>query len=406
MPVNQTFKKYSSPALWIFLCVAAVALRYLKPFPLDWLSDDIYYWVLPWVSRIRENGMDIYAKAFTNYSPAYTYLLGLVSLLPRELWLTGIKTVSIVFDIVMAVAAYGIATSITAREIRRPHVGWIAAAVVLWLPTTWINSTVWGQCDAIWVAMCLMSLWCFLKDKPLWGMIFFGLGVSVKLQAAFFGPVVLLMLMRHRARWWQLLIVPGVYVLTCVPCAIVGRSWESLLGVYFTQYQFYPEWTSNSASICYFLRPFPFNSMLAAGIVIAAAAVTVWITLMVGRTCSLLSRGVEDKIVVMFAAFCAVAVPWMLPKMHERYMFMGDVATAICAVCFLSRRWVWTAVLVQLASMINIVWFLLEYGHKIFDGPTVRFTNVPPLIMATVAIYLMVKIYIALRNDPSRLCSK
>lgn len=391
----------TSRPTWIAMCVLALAFRFLKPLHLGYVSGDYLYWVAGWLGKIHDHGFEIYSREFTNYAPAYTYVLGLVSLLPQHLWLSVVKTVSILFDAVTALAAFGITARLLPPGSSRRYAPWLAAAVVLWLPSVWLNSAVWAQCDSLWVAMCMVSLLCFLKRRPAWAMACFGLAVSIKLQAVFFSPVVLLMLLQRRARWWQLLIVPGVYLLLCLPCAVAGRSWESLLGIYVGQYDYYPGWTMNSASICYVLRGFEYNSVVAGIIVLAAGVVTLWATVAVSRLSRDAGDAMSDRIAVMFAAFCAVAVPWMLPMMHERYMILGDVLTAVCAVCFASRRWVWTAVLVELASTVNVVWFLLDFGHRIFDGPTVRFTNVPPLIMATVALYLMIKVYRSLKSELS-----
>jgi len=61
-----------------------------------------------------------------------------------------------------------------------------------------INGAAWGQCDAIYTAFCLGSLYFILADRPAWACILFGLALSFKLQAVFFAPVLLLLFLRGK----------------------------------------------------------------------------------------------------------------------------------------------------------------------------------------------------------------
>ncbi len=393
MQKEVQLKNFLRAAAWIAVCAAALAVRYLEPFPALWVSSDMHDWVFPWIRAISEQGWDIYGTAFTNYAPAYTYLLWPVAQLPSRLWLSGTKCISIGFDIVMAVAVYWIiSTLLKGRPGQdRPNAPWLGAAVTLWLPTVWMNSTAWGQCDSIWAAFCLLSLLAYLRNSPVWAMICFALALSVKLQAVFFSPVVLLMLLSGRGRWWQLVLVPAVYALTCLPCALAGREWGDLAGIYLSQYSDQPFWTHNSASICYLLRLWPYNETVGMVIVAVAIVAMLWIVVKAWKRLSALSEQEQKELTVGFAAFCAVAIPWALPMMHERYFFLGDVLTALCAVYFATRRWIWTAVCVEVASAINVVWYLTYLGALFRPELSLRYTNVPPLVLVTIAIYLMCK---------------
>lgn len=399
METEKTTPIFSRPATWALLCAAAVALRFLRPFPAEWLSDDMSRFVLPWVGFIREHGSEAYASAFSNYAPAYTYLLGLVAMLPPQWWLAGVKGISIAFDLVLAGAAFGLASRLAPGRRTAP---WIAAAVTLWLPSVWLNSAAWGQCDSIWASLCLVSLLMFLKDRPLWGIAAFGLALSVKLQAVFFAPAVLLLILCRKARWQHLLAVPAVYALTCLPCALAGRGWGDLLGVYGGQYRYFGAWSFNSASVCNFLRPIPFSRSLALAVVVLAVAVTLWAVWKARGIVMTAPEEKRDRIIAAFAALMAVAVPWMLPMMHDRYMYFGDVAAALCAVVFVSRRWTWTAVLVQAASASCVLYYLLGLRSCFTDYPWLRIASVPPVLMAGAAIWLMAKYFTSLRHDYDR----
>src|SRR6185437_2335814 len=82
----------------------------------------------------------------------------------------------------------------------------LAFAVVLFAPTVLINSGYWGQCDSIYAAFCLGSL--------------------------YFLPALLIVMVVNRRRLLALLAIPATFILMLLPAALAGRSWRSLLMVY------------------------------------------------------------------------------------------------------------------------------------------------------------------------------
>ena len=73
-----------------------------------------------------------------------------------------------------------------------PYLYLLAAATALFAPSVVINSGAWAQCDSIYAAFCLGSLYFLLRAKPWWASIFFAIALSFKLQAMFFLPVLLI----------------------------------------------------------------------------------------------------------------------------------------------------------------------------------------------------------------------
>ena len=70
------------------------------------------------------------------------------------------------------------------------------------LPTVVMNSSIWGQCDAIYVTFCVGSVYFLIKKRPWLAAAFFGVAFTFKLQAIFFLPVLVMVLIvnRHRLR--------------------------------------------------------------------------------------------------------------------------------------------------------------------------------------------------------------
>lgn len=117
--------------------------------------------------------------------------------------------------------------------------GWapiVAAAVVLLLPTVVINGADWGQCDSIYAAFCAGSLYFLLRHRPIWAGVLLGAAIAFKLQAVFFLPVFLLLLLAFRTRGRtvtiSLIVAGATFVAALLPALAAGASPGDLLAVY------------------------------------------------------------------------------------------------------------------------------------------------------------------------------
>ena len=88
------------------------------------------------------------------------YLMCLVSYVTRDN-LYALKTVSVIFDYVAALAMFLLVYEITCN-VRRSIIG---MALVLLCPTVIINSAYWCQCDVIYTSFVLLSLLYFYRDN-------------------------------------------------------------------------------------------------------------------------------------------------------------------------------------------------------------------------------------------------
>lgn len=381
---QRIFNTAYGTAMWIFIGIAAVAARFL-PGIIDILTSDLKIYVLNWVKWIHLCGASAYADAFTNYAPLYTYLLAPISLLPQELWPLGIKTLSILGDIALAGAVGGVVAQVSygASQRFRLNIGLCAGAAVLWLPTVIINSAAWGQCDVLWTACCIFSLLFFLKDKPLAAMLWFGLAMSFKMQAIFFFPVVAMLLFAGKVKWWHLLAGAGVFVLTCVPCMAAGRPWFEVLRVYEMQARMGIDWYANVASPYIIFRNFDYYRPVAVVILAIEAALSVWLCLKIARSFRAMDAASRVRLLLILTAFCGVVYPYCLPTMHERYMYMGDIATLMAAFALWSNRRMWiAAACTELASILTV-------GGVLTGLDTIPGVLPAGVIFATIAVVLL-----------------
>jgi hypothetical protein len=79
----------------------------------------------------------------------------------------------------------------------------------------------------------------------------------------------------------------------------------------------------------------------------------------------------DPRRVLLVALTGAMLVPYVLPKMHNRYFFLADVLSFAYAIASPSRRAARIAVLVQLASLLAYATFLVHLTGGAFVGALV-----------------------------------
>lgn len=207
------------------LFLLAIALR-ISLYPIT--TSDYTNFVSQWYDFIQTHGgFAAFKYNFANYNPPYLYLIALTTYLPIPK-MDALKSIAVIFDGVLGIFTY----LVIGLKYKRSYAAMIGALVVVFAPTIFINSAAWGQCDAIYTAFCLGSLYFLLTDRPLWACIFFGLAIAFKLQAIFFAPLLFVLLLKRTLPWQYLALIPLVFALLLVPTLAAGRSIESILSIY------------------------------------------------------------------------------------------------------------------------------------------------------------------------------
>ena len=108
----------------------------------------------------------------------------------------------------------------------------VAFGATFLLPTVVLNSAWWAQCDSIYVSLCLGSLYFLLRRQTALACAAFGLAFAFKLQAVFFLPALVVLVVVNRQRLRGLALVPAAFLAALVPAWVAGRSLASQLSVY------------------------------------------------------------------------------------------------------------------------------------------------------------------------------
>ena len=396
-PVDgRTGRRWAVPVVLAVLLAAGLAARVPM---LSEQSGDYRAFLLPWYNHLLDaGGFAGLADEFSNYDTPYLALLAAVTYLPVEP-LVAVKAISIVFDVLLAFFGYRIV-----REVR-PTARWLpvlAFGLIFLLPTVMLNSAWWAQCDSVYASLCLGSLYFLLRRQTALACALFGLAFAFKLQGVFFLPALVVLVLVNRQRLWALLLVPVTFFAALLPAWFAGRSLASQLSVYPTQIAdpsgaggtgggvaraagglggggrggggfgggtpgagggggfggggggstTTHSFTSNAPTWYAWLPADASTTWKWVGLGVAAAVALAFAVWLLARR-----RRLAPQEMLLVAATLSLVVPLLLPEMHERYFFLGEVL-AVVAV-FVDRRFLVVAALIQIATL-STYWTYLQ----------------------------------------------
>lgn len=308
------------------LCIFGLLIR-LELYPIG--SADYYGFLESWMGEIRSNGgFDSLDHQISNYNSPYMYLMCLVSYLTKNS-LYGLKTVSVVFDYVLAFTMFALVYELTG-SVRRSILG---MAAVLLCPTVVMNSAYWCQCDVIYTAFLLLALLYFFKGNSRGCMILVGIAFSFKLQALFLLPFLILMWLKRRTiRLRHVVYVPIMYVVMELPALFAGRSFKELMLIYVDQAGTYPWGTLEYPNIYALLGEvmpdaYHADEVSGAGLLMMIMLLGVFAYVLYVKKLRMTNR------LAVTIALCSVAlITYTLPHMHDRYGFLLDILAILYGV--------------------------------------------------------------------------
>jgi hypothetical protein len=311
---------------------------------------DMAIFLEPWFAHIVQFGpVGAFAHPFSNYEPAYLYLLALGSLAAGLLTpMTIIKIISVGGTLFLTLA---FADLLKAARVARRN-----ALLVLVLPTIAFNDALLAQCDALWAGACILALAGMMRGRTLSAMAWCGVAFAFKAQAAFIAPVIIGAMIGRRAPWWQWLVPGLVFLATLIPPWLMGWPGLKLLTVYLDQaaWDRIPGRLANPWMVGTIFADHASRDWFALGYAATGAAAVV-ITALAARAAR------NPRVLILLAALAGTALPFLLPKMLERYYFLGDVMTLALVLSLRSRPAVYAMCAVQIASILSHVTLMYFY---------------------------------------------
>ncbi|HNE04947.1 MAG TPA: glycosyltransferase 87 family protein [Anaerolineales bacterium] len=327
-----------------------------------------------WYDYIVKNGLGAIGSNYFGYNPPFIYLLALTTLTHSFLHpVIAIKLIPFIFDILSAILVYHI-VRMQEHEEKKP----LLAALIFWIaPTIMINSSFWGQTDAIYTFFLLFTTFFLLKERPIFALLAFGIAFSIKAQAIFFAPFLGVLFFKKKIPFKAFLTFPVVYAISFIPAIIAGRPIATLFSTYGGQTETFASASKNAANPYFFVNEQDYLTILYIGLVIAVTLLVTWVLIY-----SFKKYEITKPNLIITALNSLAIVPYLLPKMHDRYFYPADVFSIICAF-FLPRFWP-VAIAYQAISF-------LSYLPYLFNTPAEATVSIAFVINTITIIFLIQK---------------
>lgn len=342
------------------------------------LSNEDVDILLGWYKQIFKYGKTSLGNGeFSNYTPAYLYLMYIARLFSR--WLDGFATIKIIptiFDLISVLAIYLLARLRFDND--RPY---LLAAIFFTLPTIMFNSTGWGQIDSLYTSFLLLCVYFLLKEKPFYAMLMFGVAFSFKSQSVFLLPFLGIMFLKGKINWYHFFVIPVVYIILAIPSVALGRSWLSVLTIYTGQVGQFTSLSMSAPNLYVFISDAYYEIGVWVGMIIFVCAMIIW-----GWVNWRAKVSYDNRKIMLMALSALALVPFVLPKMHERYFYPVDVFS-YALVIFDPRMW-FVPILCQIISA-------LSYSVFIWNASS-SFVMIAAIINTGTVLYILRKQYLSL----------
>jgi len=277
--------------------------------------DDFLFW---WAEALRTEGLDFITRQIANYNTPYLFLLWIGGKFIPESFMM-IKVIAMISD---AIAAIGI-FKIVGHFYKKSWQPLFAAALYTLIPTVMYNSSAWGQCDGILGACVIWAVFFCLKDKLNVSWILIGICFSFKMQGIFLAPFLLMVALNRRKTFVSgPLLAAGAAIAMSSPTLFIGDSFIRIISFFFGGLgdmfgaRYLSWWLPNLH------QWFPNDHYDLFRIIGVCLAFTFAVVLVVY---GFRSKRLTDEHLMILAALSLIIIPFLLPQMHGRYYFQGEV---------------------------------------------------------------------------------
>jgi Gpi18-like mannosyltransferase len=181
----------------------------------------------------------------------------------------------------------------------------------------------------------------------------------------FFAPFLIMLGVKKYISWFSLLIVPLVYLFSLFSSWMAGRSLKSLLSIYLNQAGTFKDLTLNAPNLYVWISN-QFYSMVVPLGALLTVTVIVYLVYIIYKS----HLKITIPVMIQLALISVLVVPYLLPKMHERYFFAADVISIIFG--FYYPRYFFVPIIINLVSLFSYFPYLMlqhGVGVQIFSLP-------------------------------------
>lgn len=374
---------------------AAVILR-IAFFPVK--SNDYYLCFESWISDMRSYGIwGSLGQDIGDYPPLYITPLTLLSLLPFEPAVI-IKLMPCFFDFVLALTCVKLTGQFGVTAL---HKKLTLYAVILLNPLTLLDSAAWGQCDSLYSSFVLLTLLAICGARP-WSpeapadkkgrfwrsgdgiCLLFAAAFSFKLQAVFFLPILCLLWIlqkRNVLKPAQLLWIPIVYTISCIPMYLAGRSLKVMFKIYLGQAnRNYGTLTLNYPNLYSLIGSWSenlYDSYFIYGMLLTFLLLIVLFYQLYCRKVKL-----ESLLLCKVTSLSILTICFCLPLVHERYAYVAEMLLFV--IMIKETKYVKAALTTMFCTLFTYCSYLLQMEQSFSVLPD----QVIALLRLGVVVYL------------------
>ncbi len=392
---------------YLLLCGPALLLRIVcaclyRGFASD---TDCFY---SWAGRLWENGFAAFysPEYFCDYPPGYLYILyplgGLLALLGTDTMsgacLLILKLPAILCDMLTGALIYKYAV----KYFRR-NTALLLCAIYLFHPAVFINSTLWGQVDAVYTLLVLLSCILLTDDRPIPAYFLFALSILIKPQTLLFAPLILCSLaeqaFRRPVKELVRNILGGILsicmiVLLCLPFGL-----NNVLAQYQNTLSSYPYASINAFNLWGLFG----GNWVSQDTLLGFLTYHQWGTLclvmmtVISFVIFYMRRDREDRY-YLTGAFLVCSMFLFSVRMHERYLFPVMILLLFAYIHNREKNYLSCYGLLSLCHFGNVFWVLFFYDASDYDpkASAILFLSFLTLLGG---ILLYRAIYISLKNN-------
>lgn len=360
---------------------------------IEFQSIDMIKCLYKWFEELKVNGgLNALALNIGDYNMPYMTIMALLTYLPISP-LVSIKAVSIIFDFLLAISCVSLLKELL-KDKYNEKLGLLVYSIIILLPTVILNSSYWGQCDSIYATFIIISLIYLIREKYLMSFILLGISFAFKLQFIFILPLyVLYFLAKRKLPIHYFLIIPIVNFVMCLPSVAFGKNVIDCMKIYFNQtgeynnkislnfpgiYNFFYDTEEFSNEI-----PLP-NEYLSKIMIFILGLIFVSLALYV----IIKKIKFDNNLIIEVALWSVMISTFLLPYMHDRYMFMADILSVI--YCILNgRKKIYVPICVSLCSLYTYIAFLNRVS--IIDIKFISIINCLVLLLLTRSMFINLK---------------
>ncbi len=380
--------------LIIFLGIATIMGILLRYSGINFPSDDFNSFLNPWWYRIEQGGLQGLSQQVGNYNIPYQIITYILTLLPFSA-LHSYKLLSIFFDIVLSVSAALLVHSFSKNNRELKSV--VTYALTFCSITVILNSAFWAQCDSIYVAFIILSIYFLKKEKNIASFVFVGIAFAFKLQTVFIIPFYLFYyICTRKISILHFFIIPAVDFLMCLPAVLLGRPVRDIIDIYLVQTDYgkliHMNCPNFYALICdgndttYYYQFKTFSIILTFALLAGALFLAIYKKVDMS----------DNKNILFTIIWTTFTCIMFLSSMHERYAYLLDIMLIIYAVTAAKRFWL--PIACTLISLRGYCYYLFSYD--VLD------------IKLTAIIYMAIYVYVTLvfvkevilNRKPQKLC--